>query len=98
MVRARGWHLRDGVPGLLSRLRGSASMSDTSSPNAMARTAADRTGAHALDDGRWLASWIQSQHLERAALESYRERFVSHPARLVVVRNFLEPRIAERLS
>jgi 2OG-Fe(II) oxygenase superfamily len=64
----------------------------------MARTTADRTDGQTLDDRRWLASWIQSQHLERAALESYRERFVSHPARLVVIRNFLEPRIAERLS
>ena len=73
-------------------------MSNTSSPNPMAGTAADRTGAQAVVDRRWLASWIQSPHLEQAALEGYREAFVSHPARLVVIRNFLDSRIAERLN
>ena len=49
-------------------------------------------------DRQKLGAWIQPQHLEGAALEQYRQSFISHPARLVVIRNFLQPQIAERLS
>jgi len=49
-------------------------------------------------DRQKLGAWIQPQHLEEAALEQYRQSFISHPARLVVIRNFLQPQIAERLS
>lgn len=49
-------------------------------------------------DSKKLKSWIQPQHLEPAALADYRRSYASHPARLVVIRNFLQPQIAERLS
>ena len=45
-----------------------------------------------------LSPWIQSQHLHDAALASYRAAFTSHPARLVVLKDFLTPPVAERLS
>jgi len=46
----------------------------------------------------WLKSWIQAQHLEDEALERYRQSFMSHPVRLVSIKNFLQPHVAERLS
>jgi len=49
-------------------------------------------------DRQKLGAWIQPQHLEEAALERYRQSFNSHPARLVVLKNFLQPAVAERLS
>jgi len=49
-------------------------------------------------DRRWLESWIQLQHLEDQALEAYRRSFSSHPARLVVIKDFLVPPVADRLS
>jgi hypothetical protein len=49
-------------------------------------------------DRQKLESLIQPQHLEDSALEQYRNAFTSHPARLVVIKNFLQPQIAERLS
>jgi Rps23 Pro-64 3,4-dihydroxylase Tpa1-like proline 4-hydroxylase len=45
-----------------------------------------------------LAAWIQPQHLEDGALETYRIAFASHPARLVVLRDFLIQRVADRLA
>ena len=49
-------------------------------------------------DRQKLGAWIQPQHLEEAALEKYRKSFASHPARLVVIKEFLQPAVAERLS
>jgi hypothetical protein len=49
-------------------------------------------------DRQKLGAWIQPQHLEDAALEQYRKAFTSHPARLVVIKDFLQPQMAERLS
>jgi hypothetical protein len=49
-------------------------------------------------DRQKLGAWIQPQHLEDAALEQYRKSFTSHPARLVVIKDFLPPQVAERLS
>jgi len=49
-------------------------------------------------DRQKLGAWIQPQHLEDAALEQYGEAFTSHPARLVVIKDFLQPQMAERLS
>jgi hypothetical protein len=49
-------------------------------------------------DRQKLGAWIQPQHLEEAALEEYRKSYASHPAKLVVIRNFLRPQVAERLS
>jgi hypothetical protein len=45
-----------------------------------------------------LASLIQSQHLEPAAVDAYRSTFQSSPARFYVIKNFLRPELAERLS
>lgn len=49
-------------------------------------------------DREWLSSWIQPQHLKDDAIRSYREQFASHPANLVVVRNFLNEPEATALS
>ena len=49
-------------------------------------------------DRQRLASWIQPQHLEDRALELYRNAFTSHAARLVVIKDFLVPQVADRLS
>ena len=46
----------------------------------------------------FLKSWIEAQHLEDAALEQYRDAFLSHPARLLRINDFLQPDVAERLS
>ena len=49
-------------------------------------------------DRQKLETWIQPQHLEPAVLERYRESYNSHPARLIVIKNFLQPAVADRLS
>jgi hypothetical protein len=49
-------------------------------------------------DFAWLASWVQAHHWQRGALAAYRQAFASHPARLLVFRQFLLDTAAERLS
>src|SRR6058998_1191163 len=49
-------------------------------------------------DRQRLASWIQPQHLDDRALETYKNAFTSHPARLVVIKDFLVAQTADRLS
>lgn len=49
-------------------------------------------------DRQRLAPWIQSHHLEDSTLEQYRRAFTAHPARLVVIKDFLSPQVAERLG
>src|SRR5712692_2657683 len=49
-------------------------------------------------DRQRLAPWIQPQHLDDPALATYKDAFTSHPARLVVIKDFLVPQVAERLS
>jgi len=51
-----------------------------------------------LIDRTWLESWIQPQHLEIQALEGCQKAFTSHPARLVLIENFLTVQVAERLA
>jgi hypothetical protein len=51
-----------------------------------------------MTDLRSLGTWIQPQHLEPATLARYRDSFASHPARLVVLREFLADTIADRLN
>lgn len=51
-----------------------------------------------MTDLRSLETWIQPQHLEDATLARYRDSFTTHPARLVVLTDFLVDRVAERLS
>ena len=45
-----------------------------------------------------LAAWIHPQHLEDRALASYRNAFTTHPARVVVIKDFLVPQVADRLA
>ena len=49
-------------------------------------------------DKNGLAALVQSQHLQSDAFASYRSTFQSHPARFVVIEDFLVPEIAKRLS
>jgi len=49
-------------------------------------------------DSKALASLIQAQHLTEAAVQSSRAKFESHPARFVVLEEFLLPEIAAKLS
>jgi Rps23 Pro-64 3,4-dihydroxylase Tpa1-like proline 4-hydroxylase len=49
-------------------------------------------------DFAWLASWVQAHHWQGFALQSYRQAFASHPARLLVLRQFLLDSVAEKLS
>jgi Rps23 Pro-64 3,4-dihydroxylase Tpa1-like proline 4-hydroxylase len=49
-------------------------------------------------DRRWLESWIQPDHLEPHALQTYHDAFRSHAARLVVIKNLLIPKVANRLN
>ena len=45
-----------------------------------------------------LNSWIHSRHLNPEVIEAYRRAFTSHPARVLVLRDFLVTEVAERLS
>jgi Rps23 Pro-64 3,4-dihydroxylase Tpa1-like proline 4-hydroxylase len=46
----------------------------------------------------WLRSWIASSHLEPDAIETYRQSFDAHPARLLVLHDFLVSQAGERIS
>ena len=50
------------------------------------------------DDLRSLRPWLQQQHLDREQLDRYRRAFNAHPARLVVIDDFLLPQVADRLA
>jgi len=45
-----------------------------------------------------LHAWIQAQHLTEAALLQFRKSFQRHPARLLMVRDFLQESVADRLA
>ena len=49
-------------------------------------------------NGELLGSWIQPQHLDVRAVETYAETFSGHPARLIVLPDFLLDEAADRLS
>lgn len=49
-------------------------------------------------DHAWLRDWVQPQHLQGDAIESYGRAFASHPARLLVLKDFLLDEVAEKLS
>ena len=51
-----------------------------------------------MNDIDSLTPWIQPKHLQPDTLLSYRESFARHPARLVLLRDFLQPRIADYLG
>ena len=50
------------------------------------------------DSIRTLSTWIQPQHLQEDVLFSYRKSFEEHPARFVVLKQFLTDPMAERLA
>ena len=43
-------------------------------------------------------SWVQNTHYDNGAIEAYHRAFVSHPAHLLVIRNFLVADGAEKIS
>jgi hypothetical protein len=45
-----------------------------------------------------LRAWIEGRHLEESALGEYRRSFTTHAARLLIIRDFLVPEVALRLS
>lgn len=49
-------------------------------------------------DCGWLSSWIKPHHIYGDALQAYRQAFTSHPAHLIVLRDFLLEGIVEKLS
>jgi len=49
-------------------------------------------------DAAKLGKWIQPQHLLEENLARYRESFTRHPAKLVIVEDFLLGDVAERIS
>lgn len=51
-----------------------------------------------LTDRTWLETWIQPQHLEPDAVRAYHDAFVASPVKLTVVKDLLQPAVAERLS
>ena len=51
-----------------------------------------------MSDQIWLKDWVQSRHLQTDNIEAYRQAFISHPARLLVLKDFLFNPVAEKLS
>jgi len=51
-----------------------------------------------MSDQISLKDWVQSRHLQPRTMESYRQAFISHPARLLVLKGFLLNPVAEKLS
>ena len=45
-----------------------------------------------------LTPFVQGQHIEANRLQAYRQAFASHPARLIVLRSFLQEEVAEKIS
>ena len=51
-----------------------------------------------MSDVSSLTTWMQTQHLKADVLQSYRKSFETHPARLIVLKDFLQDSVAERLG
>jgi 2OG-Fe(II) oxygenase superfamily len=49
-------------------------------------------------DKVWLSNWVQAQHLESENIKSYYEAFNFHPARALVLKDFLRGEVAEHLA
>lgn len=49
-------------------------------------------------DREWLDSWIQPQHLKIENISSYREEITFHPARLLILENFLLDAVIDKIS
>jgi Rps23 Pro-64 3,4-dihydroxylase Tpa1-like proline 4-hydroxylase len=46
----------------------------------------------------WLKDWVQANLLQPDAIEACRQAFISHPARALVLKNFLLDLVAEKIS
>jgi Rps23 Pro-64 3,4-dihydroxylase Tpa1-like proline 4-hydroxylase len=51
-----------------------------------------------MDHLNFWRPWIEERHLRPASLTAYRASFEEHPARLVVINDFLRTDVAERLA
>ena len=51
-----------------------------------------------MSDQLWLKDWVRATHLQPEAIESCRQAFISHPARVLVLKDFLLDSVAEKLS
>lgn len=51
-----------------------------------------------MSDQLRLNDWVQSRHLQPDTIEACRQAFISHPARVLVLKNFLLDSVAEKLS
>jgi Rps23 Pro-64 3,4-dihydroxylase Tpa1-like proline 4-hydroxylase len=51
-----------------------------------------------MADQLWLKDWVQSTHLQPDRIEACRQAFLSHPARVLVLKNFLLDAVAEKIS
>ena len=51
-----------------------------------------------MPDRTSLQAWVQPSHLERRAIAICRQAFLAHPARMLVLKDFLLDAVAERLS
>lgn len=51
-----------------------------------------------MHDQARLKDWVQPRHLQPDSIESYRRDFTSHPARLLVLKDFLLDPVAEKLG
>ena len=51
-----------------------------------------------MTDRLWLKEWVQSSHLQPDTIRACRQAFISHPARMLVLKEFLLEPAAQRLS
>jgi len=51
-----------------------------------------------MSDQLWLKDWVRPGYLQPDTIESYRQTFTSHPARVLVLKDFLLDPVAEKLS
>jgi Rps23 Pro-64 3,4-dihydroxylase Tpa1-like proline 4-hydroxylase len=51
-----------------------------------------------MSDQVWPKDWVQARHLQPGTIESYRKAFTSHPARVLVLKDFLLDQVAEKLN
>lgn len=57
-----------------------------------------RIGGRLMSDTIWLKDWVQSRHLRPGTIKACRQAFISHPARVLVLNDFLLDPIAENLN
>jgi Rps23 Pro-64 3,4-dihydroxylase Tpa1-like proline 4-hydroxylase len=45
-----------------------------------------------------LSRWVQPRQLDAESIQANQQKFISHQARMIVLKDFLQPEVAERLS